>query len=477
MFADLVGWFAPSVTVDWGGEAERVGALQLTGNTFTAMGVQPYLGRGLTPQDDHPNAAPVAVLTHHYWERRFGKDAGVVGRTVLIADMPVTVVGVSAPGFSGFQPGLPCEILTPLSVHYWSHMPWDDPGFLWVQVFGHLKPGVSTEQAKAQLDVVWPQILAEMMPAGQSADPRRGSLANSVTVEPATAGRTFLRDRFEEPLRVLMAMVGLMLLIACVNTAALLLVRTVARHKEVAVRIALGAGSWHVVGQLLTESLLVVAAGASLGLLLTNWGADLIVATLARGPARYYFDAGVDFRTVAFTAALAGVTAALFSMVPAFRMSQVHSATTMRKSSSTITGGRPRLISLLVCLELALSLVMMVGAGLFVQSLSNLRATPLAFNPHNVLLLYMEPLEGGYGDTNLAAYYGDLLRRVKGLPGVADAGLGRTAPAGYFPQSLRVQLPAQPVNATPTLSPLPGVSERREGQVAYPSSEAPTATT
>jgi len=104
VFADLVGWFAPSVTVDWGGEAERVGALQLTGNTFTAMGAQPYLGRGLTPQDDHPNAAPVAVLTHHYWERRFGKDAGVVGRTVLIADMPVTVVGVSAPGFSGFQP-------------------------------------------------------------------------------------------------------------------------------------------------------------------------------------------------------------------------------------------------------------------------------------------------------------------------------------------------------------------------------------
>lgn len=252
VFADLAGWFAPSVTVDWGSEAERVGALQLTGDTFTAMGVQPYLGRGLTPQDDHPNAAPVAILTHHYWERRFGKDAGVIGRTVLIADMPVTVVGVSAPGFSGFQPGLPCEILTPLSVHYWSHMPWDDPSFLWVQVFGHLKPGVSTEQAKAQLDVVWPQILAEVMPAGQSADPRRGSLANSVTVEPATTGRTFLRDRFEEPLRVLMAVVGLMLLIACVNTAALLLVRTVARHKEVAVSIALGAGSWHVVGQLLT---------------------------------------------------------------------------------------------------------------------------------------------------------------------------------------------------------------------------------
>jgi predicted permease len=403
-----------------------------SGNYFSNLGVQAVIGRTFTPDDDRAlGGHPVAVISYGYWERRFARVADVVGRTLTLSGVTYDVIGVTPKGFSGDWVGKPMDLWVPfmMASQVMPEVP-GGPSRFPARVIGRLKPGATREQAQAAAQVLHQQILLE----GAGPNPAPGLLNHiaswRVELAPAANGYSPQRRSFAQPLAILMIVVGLLMLIACANVANLLLARASGRHREMAVRLALGAGRWRVIRQLLTESALLAASGGALGLLFAWWGTSALAAFARSGPVMSALlstttdlDLRPDERVFAFTAILCLGAALLFGLAPALRSSKVSlaSALTGRGEGSDKAGGRFGPGRALVIAQVALSLLLLVGAGLFARTLSNLKAQDLGFDQEHTLLVWMAPVQTGRHGPALAELCQTVQERLSSLPGALSA--------------------------------------------------------
>ena len=410
--------------------AEFVRAQIVSGNFFTALGVPAFLGRTFTPTDDQPgNAQPAIVISHGFWQRRFGGDSSIIGKIVSFNDVPFTIVGVTPPGFFGVQPGENPELWWPAQM---SPQVDRDPagrrlkqGYSSFRLFGRLGPGVDRSRAEAELRIVfqrWLQEYAERRASKWSASEQRSHFAQKLELQSGHAGYAAARQQFRRPLLILMVIVAVVLLIACANVASLLLARAAARTREFSVRSALGAGRLRLMRQLLTESLLLAAAGGLLGLLLAQSGTGMLLKFMDVENNPVSFDVAPDSRVLLFTATVALLTGLLFGLVPALRSSRTDLAAALKGTAGTVAGSpsRQRVNQALVVTQVALSLVLLIGAGLFVRTLRNLKVMDMGFNRENVVLFSLDFTER-LDAARRTALYKELLTRLETLPGLRSA--------------------------------------------------------
>jgi predicted permease len=416
-------------------EVESVPAQAVTGNFFAVLGVPPLLGRTLSVDDDRPGAAqPVVVISYAFWQRRFAADPAVLGKGVQLDDLPVTIAGVMPAGFGGFEIGanpdvwFPLQLVTqfgqgvtPLGARDRNRLA---EGVEWLVLFGRLRSGVRREQAQAEVSVILRQQLEEQVARSPTltAGERQRMLNQTIELHSGAAGYVGARSRFKQPLVVLMAAVGVVLLIACTNVAGLLLARGAARQHELAVRAALGAGRGRIVRQLVTESVLLAAMAGTLGLLFAQWGTRFLAAYLTQSDTAVSLEP--DGRVLLFTIAVSLLTGVLFGLVPALRLSRLDLVTAI-KQRPVAGAAHSRLQPALVVAQVALSVLLLAGAGLFVRTLHNLRTLDLGFQPDNLLSLSLDP---GRWSPASPAQLNLLLQRVLGeletLPGVRSVSVG-----------------------------------------------------
>ena len=442
-FFQTLAAFAPvrlNVSVDGQIEPSVEGQL-VSGSYFSVLGAGAAAGRTLTEDDDRvPGAHPVAMISYPYWQRRFGLSAAAIGQKILIDGAPFTIVGVMSPGFSGLEPGSAPDITVPLMMQP-QVMP-DKENWLvrsantvdWLRIFGRLKPGVTREQASSGMKVIYSriqtQLAAELNPDWQRTWLKEWAEAR-LLLEPGGAGISALRPQFSKPLFVLMGVVGLVLLIACANVANLLLGRASARQREIAVRLAIGAGRWRLVRQLLVENLLLSCMGGALAILFASWGAKLLVHFLSAGRTPITLDLNPDLRVLAFTASVSVATGILFGVAPALQAIRLD-LTLALKGSQQSTILHQGLGKALAAGQVAMSLVLVIGAGLLVRSLQKLNGADAGFPRDRVLTVRLEPKgsdqKRGENALRLNRLYLQLQARIQTIPGVTAASLAGASP-------------------------------------------------
>jgi predicted permease len=423
-------------TVDGDRQSQTINVQLVSGEYFSVLGLVPNLGRTLNRDDSlSVGKGQVAVISHGFWLRRFGAAATAIGRGLILNGAPVTIVGVAPPGFAGVWLESPADVWIPLTlqheVHYAQNFsddnadadqPWlPQVGIRWLDVIGRARPG--DQHTVAAVKTAYQQAIgreAEVM-----SDPERRALLlrKRVAIEPFDRGLSNLRGRFAAPLVTLLCMAVLILLIACANTANLLLARAASRQREIAVRLSIGASRGRVVQQLLTEGVLIVAIAAVVGLLGARWAADLLVASaLGTSTAAPPFPVGLDLRVLGFAAFTSLVTVLLFGLAPAFRGARINMAMALKASAAGIRGAaRLRSQKLLVAVQIALSLLLIVGAGLFVRSLQNLSHVELGFDREHVVSVWINPHAAGFPAARLPGLYRSLIERLEAVPGVHSA--------------------------------------------------------
>jgi predicted permease len=403
----------------------------VSGDYFRGLGARPALGR-LLSADDERSAAQVAVISHAYWSRRFGADPAIVGRPIAINHLPFTVVGVAAPGFFGVQPGRAPDVWVPMldaaELVPWGFRPANTPslldvrGYWWAQVMARLRDGVDERAARTRVDALFQQFVPDALPQVDRAQ------IPPIGFESGSGGLDTLKAAYERPLLLLMAMVGLVLVIACANVAVLLLSRAMARRREFALRLSLGAARGRLIRQLLTESLLMAVLGGALGVLCAGWTSRALLY-LVPPDRRPLLDAGVDGSTLAFAAAVSVATALLFGLAPALLATRVDLLPAMKQAGSgTVASEHPahRVWSTaFVVVQIALSLVLLVGAALFVRTLTNLQQQPLGVDDRRVLVFGVDASQNGYTGARLVTLYSDLIKRLAALPGAESASAAR----------------------------------------------------
>jgi predicted permease len=403
----------------------------VSGNYFEVLGVRPALGRVFTAADDRtPGAHPVAVLSYGYWMRRFGGSSSVLNQTLVVNGHPLTIVGVSAPGFNGLQVGSNADVMVPIMMKAQMTPTWNDLDnrqSRWLTVMGRLAPGVTADRAEVQLNVVYQQINQQEIAAlaNVSETFRTRFLEKHLEVLPGGRGLSDLRRQFSTALIVLMCMVGVVLLIACANVANLLLARTTSRQKEIAVRLALGAGRWRIVRQYLVESMLLAACGAGVGLLLAVWTGTLLLAAMPGSESARALSASPDTRVVLFTLGLAAITALVFGIAPALHATRQTTASALKDEAGSVAGGgrQARVRRALVVAQVAMSMLLLAGAGLFARSLYNLRAVDPGFEVERMLTFAIDPTLSGYEQQRTHQLYETLQRELSGVPGVRSVSM------------------------------------------------------
>ncbi len=427
--------YATPLSVSFQGRTERVNAELVSGNYFQALGVKAAIGRVFTPEEDDRQykGHPVVVLSHDYWVNRFGAKPDVLGQKILVNNYPMTIVGVSAPGFYGLDPARSPQLRVPLQMKPLMTPGWDDLGerrSRWIQLFARMKPGYTVESAKASLEPLFRQILRYevTLPGFNRASQyyRDRFLEMSLNVAPAAHGYSQMRQSYSAALVVLMCMVGLVLVIACANVASLLIARAAARQKEIAVRLAIGASRGVLIRQLLVESLLLSAAGAALGILFSAWTIRGLFRFLPADTTPLMLRAEPDLRILGFTVALAALTGLLFGLVPALQTTRLDLWNTLKDVVGAVagTGGSARLRKGLVTAQVALSFLLLAGAGLFVKSLRNLKNADSGFHePDNLVTFQLDPALNGYSVAREKAFYKQLLDNIRTVPGVKSAAL------------------------------------------------------
>jgi predicted permease len=431
-FSSLFGFVSlrkANINID--GQTNLAEGELITGNYFSGLGVAPILGRAITPGDEKPSAPRAAVISYGYWSGQFGRSPVAVGKSITVNGVPFTIVGVTPPEFFGVQPGRAVDVWVPLVEeakllpYGRSSTPGDRPLFTsrdwwWLIIMGRLKPGVTEQQATPQLEVLFQQSIT----AGLKTPPKPGATPH-VRLEPATKGLDLLRQEFSKPLWILMIVVGVVLLIACANVATLLVARSTARQKEIAVRLSLGAPRARLIRQLLTESVLLGGLGGALGLLFAYWGSHALVLLMSSGGELLSVNVQPDAKVLAFTAAVSVLTGILFGLAPALRSTRVDLTPVLKASAGSIGGASRRTrLSLgksLVVAQVSLSLPLLMGAGLFVRTLGNLESQNLGFNQNHLLLFGIDPAKNGYKGERLNDFCGRLLARLQALPGARSA--------------------------------------------------------
>jgi predicted permease len=453
-FSGLSAFVADNMRIAIDGRPEQVMGQFASGNYFATLGVKAWIGRTFGPADDSvvgkggPDG-PLAVISYPYWLRRFGTSPAVLGKVVQVNNIPVTIVGVTPPDFFGLQPGLQVDLTVPMMLADAEML--REKSSWWFNAAGRLKPGAPVAPARAELNGIFQAFMDQPSESGKfsGSNEMRRHYFDHIELTPAARGLDRLRRQFSKPLLVLMAFVGLVLLIACANVANLLLARTSARGREFAVRLALGAGRARLMRQVLTESLLLVGLGGLLGLLSANWAAQMLAAFFATGQHHIALDLHFDLRVLAFTAGISLLTGLLFGLAPAFRATQMNPGPALKEQNRGLAGGRQRLSlsKLVVISQVALSLVLLIGAGLFVRSLRNLKNLDAGFRPDGVLTMRVKPNEAIYTVERRPSLWSEVLDRVSRVPGVRSASLSVMSPlsgmergvlievAGYVPRS------------------------------------------
>lgn len=426
-----------SASMSVGNQTERVDAELVSGNYFTMLGVRPAAGRLFNSREDDRvyQGHPVVVLSYDYWVSRFARDRTVVGKKILVNNYPMTIVGVSGPGFAGLDPASSPQIRVPILMKpqmlpEWTWFQPEDRRSRWVQVFARLKPGYTAESARAPLQVLFHQVREYelTLPAAKdwSAWSRQRFLQGTVQVEKADTGYSNLRNDFSTALIVLMSMVGLVLLIACANVANLLIARALARQKEIAVRLSIGASRGRLVRQLMVESLALSFAGGLAGVALAVAMTRGLLALVPTEGNPLLIRPEPDARILLFTLAVTVLTGLIFGLAPALRASRPDLWTTLKDGAGSVAGtGRSLLLrKSLVAAQVALSFLLLFGAGLFVRSLQNLKATNTGFRDlDNLVTFQVSPALNGYDGPRTVQFYTELLDGIRAIPGVRSAAL------------------------------------------------------
>jgi predicted permease len=412
------------------GQAQIASTHLVSGDFFQILGAEPLMGRTIRAEDDLPGAAPVAVLSYGHWRTRFGSDPGVLGRTVTANGVPLTIIGVMRPEFFGLRVRSAPNYWLPMQLH--PRIEFRDPVFAdhtvyWINLVGRLRPGARLDQAQADANAALRAYLSEQ--AGTELTPERERAIANTSVALAGGGRGIsgFREQYTESLWVLSAGVALIMLIACANIANLLLARGAARRSEMAVRLALGASSARLTRQLLTEGVLLALAGGAVGILFADWGVHLLVRLVARDAP---LEVSVNGLVLAFTAGLSLAAGLLFSLAPAWRGSRVELGTTLKERSQNAAGSSRRmsLAPTLVAAQVALSLILLMGAGLLTRSLVRLQGQDVGFNHDGVLLARIMPRLAGYDTATLRPLYRQLIDQVSGVAGVTSVTLATYSP-------------------------------------------------
>lgn len=409
--------------------AQKAWGHLVSGNYFSVLGVAARRGRVLTAEDDTPGAQPVAVISNGYWERELNSDSAAVGKNLIINGTNFTVVGVMAPEFFGERVRRAPDFWLPLSFHSQIELRksyLDDNTAYWLMIMGRLKPEVKLEQAQQNVNLALHQFLAEQAGSQLTEDSQRRIQNTFVTLAPGRGGISGLRTRYSKPLQMLMAIVGMVLLIACANVGSLLLSRAAARRAEISLRMALGATRRRIIRQLFTESMILAIGGGICGVILSHWGVKLLVSLVIPDSP---LDTRPDLAVLSFTTGVSMVAGLLFGLMPAVRASRSDLASAMKEKTRTGSGRlRLNLSSALVVVQVALSMVLLTGAGLFARSLLNLQTDNVGFNRSNVLLIGVDPRLAGYKPVELSTLYQQLVDRLSAIPQVKSVTMATYSP-------------------------------------------------
>ena len=437
-FSGVFARFGFVFSLGFGGNTELVPGELVSGTYFPVTGVGAALGRTFTPDDDRtPGGHPVAMLSYDYWRSRFAADPGIVGKTVTVNGHNFTVVGVAQKGFDGMDQSAPAKVFAPLVMRaallpqYDVYLEQENRRDHWVNVFGRLKPGVSIRQASASLQPFYHSVLEmEVKEAAFSqatADTRARFLQGTLEVVPGSQGKPHFREQVSSPLWMLMALTGGVLLIACANVAGLLIARGAARQKEIAIRLAIGAGRFRIVRQLLVESLLLSAAGGIIGLVLASWTVSALLGVLPPDTVSLKLSATPDLRILLFAIAVSLLSGVIFGLVPAWQSTRPDVAPVLKDTIGGIVGGgaHVRVRKTLVAAQVMLSLLLLIGAGLFVRSLRNLRNLGPGFASGNLIEFDIDPSLNGYNADRSKLFVRRLIAELKAIPGVQSTGVAR----------------------------------------------------
>jgi predicted permease len=434
VFSGMFCRFPDPVSLTFGGQSERVNAELVSGTYFSVLGVNTVLGRAFTPDDDRVSLGhPLVMLTYDYWRQRFGGAPGIVGQNLIVNGHNMTVIGVAQPGFEGVELGYSTKIFIPIMMQDWIVV--GNPKMLtdrrtrWVNAFGRLKPGVSITQAKASLQPFMHSMLEmevkEAAFSHASAYDREQFLKCWMDVLPGSQGRSYTRRELSTPLWVLMATTGVVLLIACANLANLLLARATGRQKEIAVRLAIGATRVRIISQLLTETLSIAALGGMVGLAIA-FSADkaLLRIYLPADSTDLNISTVPDFRILVFTLGVTVLTGIVFGLVPALQSTRPDVGRVLKdEAGAVVGGGHAGLRKTLVIAQVALSLLLLIGAGLFLRSLKNLSNLGPGFPVERLVGFNIDPSRGGYTPERSKIYYQQLTSALSSIPGVESVGL------------------------------------------------------
>jgi predicted permease len=439
--SDVFAFGNVGLNVSADGQADVATGQAVSGNYYIGLGVQPAAGRLLTDEDDKAGVTPVAVLSHRYWQKRFGGDPAVVGKQINLNNVAFTIVGVSAKGFDGTMGiGTTEDVTIPIAMEPQLYVDKErsnltGAGVWWLRIMGRLKPGATAEQAQAQLENAFHQAVLEHRAARQAAAQASGGKISNLDpkyyprlfADPGGQGEMFRRKFYAPSLYLLLGVVGLVLLIACANVANLLLSRAAGRQKEIGLRLALGASRWRLIRQLLTESVLLSMLGGLFGIIFAVWIKNGLLAVSDWGGAGMRaLEPQLDWRVLAFTLALSLLTGIVFGLAPAWRTTKIDLTPALKESARSSSAIHRSLLSRgLVVVQVALSLMLLVGAGLFVRTLLNLQHVDLGFNTQNVLLFEVEPGLIGYKDEKLRQLYPQIAERLEAVPGVQSVTFSR----------------------------------------------------
>ena len=412
-----------------GAPVEKATARLVSGNFFSVLGVHAVVGRTFTSEDDKvPGAHPVAVISYAFWARKFGSDPSAVGRTLHVNGTELTLLGVTPPDFFGVRVGSSTDIWVPMMMQpqiMREASRLEDQNSMWLRIVGRLKPTVAAGQAGARTNALFHELLKEE--AGSNVTPELENAISKLTIDvvPFAKGYSGLRHRYSRSLLMLTVVVGLVLLIACANVGNLLLARASGRQREIALRFAMGSSRARILRRLLTESLMLALLGGAMGLLLAQWAIDFLLVWISSRATPIPLDVPLDGRALAFTAGVSLLTALLFGFVPAHHATRVDLMSALRNQGAVLDprhqGGRLRRI--LVVSQVAVSLLLLIGAGLFLRSLQNLRGLETGFRAEGVLLLELDPRGGGYTEEQLPNLYSELLQRIEAIAEVRSASL------------------------------------------------------
>jgi len=431
-FSGLMGWSAYRFNLSTMGEAQYANVLEVSGNAFEVLGVAPAAGRLIAPSDDRRGCGnPAAVLNHSFWQQHFGGDAGVIGKTLTLESHPFEIIGVTPPEFFGMNVGHSFDVAIPLCAEplvQGENTMLDFRAGWWLAAMGRLKPGWTPERATAQLQSISPAIFAETIPPMFTGKMREDYLAHHLAAYPGESGFSSARKEYSDPLALLLGMTGLVLTIACANLANLMLARAGSREREIAVRSAMGASRARLVRQLLAESLLLASGGAVAGAVLARDGGQFLISAFRSPIGGMYLSLHTDWRVLAFTAGLAILTCGGFGLAPALHSTRGGAAAAIRATGRGLTAGRLGLRRTFVISQVALSLVLLVGALLFVRSFRNLVVLDAGFQQEGIVQANLDFTQLKLPEGRRTPYLMDALARIQSIPGVAAAAYASIIP-------------------------------------------------